>query len=102
MSETPTPQTTVHASRPITLYEVIGNHPIHARPDKRNLSFTEAVNYSEELCKAGFEGVTIREQGSVSPDSASTEGQRFMTRNTDAVTDCHPTDRKSTRLNSSP
>lgn len=43
-------------------YYVVGNHPVLARPDKYSLTFNEAVAYSEELCAAGFEGVTIHEQ----------------------------------------
>lgn len=62
--------TTEHAQR----YEVIGNHLIFARPDKRNMTFNEAVAYSEELVKHGFDGVTIREQSAeCCPKTVATE-----------------------------
>ena len=56
-----TPKADTVTSRQVT-YSVIGNHPVLARPDKFGIkSFNEAVEYSTQLVKDGFEGVTIKE-----------------------------------------
>jgi hypothetical protein len=58
-------------------YLVVGNHPVLARPDKSFETFNEAVEYSDQLVKDGFEGVTIREDYACPQSDNSTTGQQL-------------------------